>query len=220
MSVANILNEQGFISLNYLTIETDPAGPVGPTGIKGPIGDTGATGPTGPVGPGGDSGEICYLYAVAGSSQITPGQALLLGQIGYKTSGITFDTNVPSPSDPNHTWGTEITLKKVGNYLVSYSVSSSLINPAESNLLSGISLALGTTTGSEVELPYTATFYTPENNTEVFETVTGMVNFTGSFIINTNILNSRLMLICSPRSTNGLLQDSNFRATISIKQIY
>lgn len=209
MSVKSILNNLDVISNNYLGFYKGSIGPTGPTGPpapngtpagpQGPTGATGATGtiigPDGPDGPGGDAGEYSrFAGQDVTSNNIISGQAIRVIQSAtpVQTSGIERGLAV-SPLSSSTTPGTIITFKKIGKYVITYSVTLKRTEPPVYGLVS-IGCAFGQSLSNFNFLTYSAS--TKEYS--LISNEIGFVNFCSTFIINVSVLNSVLMLTSNP----------------------
>lgn len=227
MSVSNLI-ANGKISSNFLGNykgEPGPQGPpgpipaggVGPQGPPGIPGVSGVQGPPGIPGPNGIAGEYGYFAGYGALTGIIVGAVPLQnGDTFTRTSGVIPRFNVQY--NASGTGGTEITLRKMGSYLVEYSVSLSGTNDDEPPTdFVGVSLGLGTASGNEQELPYTRNATT----TFVFDpngpTYNYSFNIKGSYIIKTNVINSTLMLLVN--WGNNALAVGASNAQLTIKQL-
>lgn len=98
---------------------TGPTGPIGPTGATGATGPTGLPGVTGPTGPTGASGPLVTRDSMSAANTSSAVIAVLLG-----------GTNVPLPNNQNlntftvNPANTSFTVPSTGEYLISYSVTT------------------------------------------------------------------------------------------------
>jgi hypothetical protein len=239
MSVANILGEDEIILDQYLKYWTRqvnpslPAGPTGPVGETGEQGPQGITGPPGFPGPAAITGAFAYYYSNYTSPvEFGAGQAFTFSEIGCQRD-ISIVQGITSPyyvggGAPNVP-GSEITLKNIGNYLITFNVtlSRTTANTPFSYIVSVVG-ALGTNvSGSEVvinnslssQLNYNNTFPPGLPLTGPFYT-----NVKCTINVSTSILNTKLMIMASPVQTfgnfiDGFTMDPFCNASVLIRQI-
>jgi hypothetical protein len=231
MSVANILGEDEIILEQYLKYWTRQVNPSLPAGPTGPVGETGEQGPQGVTGPpgfpglAGSAGAFAYYYSNYTSPvNFIAGQAFTFSNVGYQRD-ISIVQGVTSPyytSGPNVP-GSEITLKNIGNYLISFKVSLSRTSAGSpsSNAVRIVG-AVGTNiSGSEVVINNSLSSQLNYNNTFPTFPLSGPFYTTikCTFNISTSILNTKLMIMSSPNQNDNFTMDSFSNASVLIRQI-
>lgn len=228
MSVANLLGSTEIILNRYLEKygdEKGPTGPLGPSGgpagnagFTGPVGvDSVVVGPTGPVGYAGNGMEFANFFAVGGSYTVSNGNIFTLNGTGansFSTAGITKNDNITSPLSNSPNTGTEITLKNIGKYLISF--TASVFAPYNTTAGESVSLALGTASGNETVLSYTTV---RSAKPQGISPPSALTTFAGTFLVKTTVLNSTLMLVVTPSESDELQVNSLSNINITIKQV-
>ena len=234
MSVANILGENEIILKQYLEHWKNPIDPNGPAGTTGPTGETGPQGPQGDAGPvgfpgfAGSAGAFAYYYSNYTSPvQFIPGQAFAFTETGYQNN-ISIAQNITSPfyTGGTNVPGSEITLKNIGNYLVTYSItlSRSDISSPISYIVS-VAGALGTNiSGSESIVNNSIISQFNYNNFFPPGSLIGPPAYTNlkcTFNITTTILNTKLMIVSIPPPQSGdpFTMDPFCSASVLIRQL-
>ena len=120
-------------------------GPTGATGATGATGDPGATGPTGPTGPTGATCPTCVI-GVAGATgptgPATTGDSMSASNTSSAIIAVVLGgTDIPLPDNQNlNTFtvdgtNTEFTVPVTGEYLINYSVATTLALLVSSRIL-------------------------------------------------------------------------------------